>query len=39
LARELLEWSPKVSLPEGLSRTVAWIKAHPQSWTAPEYAV
>jgi dTDP-glucose 4,6-dehydratase len=28
LARERLNWSPVVSLEEGLDRTIAWIRSH-----------
>jgi nucleoside-diphosphate-sugar epimerase len=29
-ARDLLKWSPKISLHEGLSRTIAWYREHPE---------
>ncbi len=37
LAGEILSWSPKVSLDEGLGKTIAWVKQslalyHPQSY-------
>ena len=30
LASELLGWKPEVDLPEGLARTIAWFRAHPE---------
>jgi nucleoside-diphosphate-sugar epimerase len=32
-ARSLLGWTPRVSLEEGLSRTVAWMREHPEFMT------
>lgn len=29
-ARRVLGWSPSVDLPEGLDRTVAWVRSHPE---------
>lgn len=29
-ARQLLNWSPRVSLRDGLQRTIDWFRAHPQ---------
>jgi nucleoside-diphosphate-sugar epimerase len=29
--RELTGWEPRVSLEEGLERTVAWYRDHPQA--------
>ena len=31
-AKELLEWSPKVSLREGLGKTIAWWLEHEELW-------
>ena len=31
--REALDWSPRVSIEEGLQRTVAWYRAHPDAWS------
>ncbi len=30
LARDLLGWEPKVSIEEGLRRTIAWFRSHPE---------
>jgi dTDP-glucose 4,6-dehydratase len=30
LAREVLGWEPKVTLDEGLERTIAWFRDHPE---------
>ena len=30
LARQTIEWSPRVSLEEGLARTVEWFRSHPR---------
>jgi dTDP-glucose 4,6-dehydratase len=34
LARELLEWSPRVTIEDGLRRTVEWFATHPDVWGA-----
>jgi len=28
----LTGWEPRVSLQEGLERTIDWYRAHPQLW-------
>ena len=38
-AREWLGWEPSVSLEDGLARTVAWIKEHPELYRAEGYVV
>ncbi len=30
LSEEILQWKPKVSFEEGIKKTVAWYKAHPE---------
>jgi len=37
LAAELLGWRPRVSLREGLERTIAWIRSNPGSFPTLEY--
>lgn len=39
LAKELLNWSPQVSLREGLQRTVEWIRNHPAYYHPDEYQI
>jgi NAD dependent epimerase/dehydratase len=39
LARELLGWSPRVSLDEGLDRTIAFVRENPQCFTPERYRV
>jgi dTDP-glucose 4,6-dehydratase len=39
LARELLGWSPAVSLDEGLCRTVAWVRENLDAYAADGYQV
>ncbi len=35
--RETLGWEPQVGLEEGLERTIAWYRDHPESWApAPD---
>jgi len=38
-ARELLGWEPKVSLRDGLRRTVEWISANPERFPSRVYAI
>jgi len=38
-AVEKLGWKPKISLEEGLRRTIAWIKAHPEHYSQAHYVV
>ena len=39
LARELLGWTPKVSLEEGLERTIAWLKTNLEKYRPGVYVV
>lgn len=39
LAQQLLNWQPKVSLEEGLKRTVAWIAAHLTQFQVGKYQI
>jgi len=39
LARELLGWAPRVSLRDGLERTVAWLRERPLAERAAEYVL
>jgi dTDP-glucose 4,6-dehydratase len=39
LARELLDWTPKVSLVEGLQRTVAWIEENLGVYRSHVYTI
>ena len=38
-ARELIGWEPKVSLEEGLRRTIAWISEHLELYQPDRYTV
>lgn len=38
-AREKLGWSPQVSMREGLSRTIAWIRSHADLYRPDEYGI
>lgn len=38
-AREMLGWEPRVSLEEGLERTIEWLSAHQGRYRAGVYAV
>jgi dTDP-glucose 4,6-dehydratase len=38
-AKELIGWQPRVSLEEGLRRTIEWIKSHLDLYKPDEYAV
>ena len=38
-AKELLGWSPQVSLDEGLARTIEFVKAHPDLYRPEEYTI
>ena len=37
LAQKVLDWEPKVQLEEGLERTIAWIREHPESYRPEIY--
>lgn len=39
LARSLLGWEPRVSLEEGLEKTIAWIKTHSERYRADLYVI
>ena len=39
LARKTLGWRPEVSLDEGLSRTITWMKEHQEIYKAGRYTV
>jgi dTDP-glucose 4,6-dehydratase len=39
LARELLGWTPRVSLREGLSKTIEWISGHTQHYLSKQYQI
>lgn len=38
-AKQVLGWEPKVSLTEGLKKTVEWIRQHPQDYASAGYAI
>ncbi|MEW9556454.1 UDP-glucuronic acid decarboxylase family protein [Nonomuraea sp. NPDC050783] len=38
LAKTHLGWIPKTSIEDGLRRTIAWFREHPQLWTADDLA-
>ncbi len=38
-AREVLGWSPRVSLDDGLDRTIRWIRDHPGEAGSLDYAI
>jgi len=38
-ARELLGWTPQVSLEDGLRRTIEWISAHLDLYRPEQYMV
>ncbi|RJP75596.1 MAG: SDR family NAD(P)-dependent oxidoreductase [Desulfobacteraceae bacterium] len=38
LARNLIGWTPKVDLEEGLKRTINWIQEHPERYRPDIYA-
>jgi dTDP-glucose 4,6-dehydratase len=37
LARKILKWEPKVTLEEGLQRTIDWIRANLHEYRTNEY--
>lgn len=39
LAQQLLDWSPTVSLEEGLRVTIEWVKNHAEHYHSEQYAV
>jgi dTDP-glucose 4,6-dehydratase len=39
LARELLDWAPRVSFQEGLSKTIEWISKHRQYYHSSQYQI
>jgi dTDP-glucose 4,6-dehydratase len=38
-ANQLMGWSPKISLEEGLSKTIEWIKSHMDLYKTDKYVV
>ena len=38
-ARDLLDWTPRVSLEDGLAQTVQWLREHANLYRSDEYAV
>jgi dTDP-glucose 4,6-dehydratase len=36
-AKQLLDWCPRISLTDGLLQTIAWVTAHPDSFTPSMY--
>lgn len=38
-AKRLLNWSPSVSLEDGLAATIEWIRLHPEHFRIDDYAV
>jgi nucleoside-diphosphate-sugar epimerase len=38
-ARELMGWSPAVSLRAGLERTVAYLREHSHEFRSEQYAI
>ena len=39
LLNELTSWTPRVSLREGLARTIKWIEENPGTFTVGDYAI
>jgi NAD dependent epimerase/dehydratase len=39
LARELLDWAPRVSLEEGLGRTIEWMQSNPELYDPAVYRI
>ena len=39
LARELLEWEPRVDLREGLTRTIEWLERNVQRYRVDHYVI
>lgn len=39
LAKQRLSWEPKISLKEGLKKTIEWIRHYPQDYSSAGYAV
>ena len=39
LARETLHWSPRVSLDEGLQRTISWVRDHLDLYRVGVYEI
>jgi dTDP-glucose 4,6-dehydratase len=39
LAKERLGWQPRVALPEGLQRTIAWVAEHLDRYRPDQYQV
>ncbi|HAM38263.1 MAG: NAD-dependent dehydratase [Elusimicrobia bacterium RIFOXYC2_FULL_34_12] len=38
-AKKLVGWEPKVSLKEGLTKTIQWIKKHPEYYSPDKYQI
>lgn len=39
LARAILKWEPRVSLEEGLQKTIDWIRSRPEEYSRAHYVV
>jgi NAD dependent epimerase/dehydratase len=39
LAKELLDWKPRIGLEEGLQRTINWLRDHLNRYRSGEYAI
>ncbi|MBU1599753.1 GDP-mannose 4,6-dehydratase [bacterium] len=38
-AKKLIGWEPKISLKEGLSKTIEWVKTHPEYYHPDKYQI
>jgi dTDP-glucose 4,6-dehydratase len=39
LAQDLCGWRPKISLREGLTRTIAWVREHQEEYRVDQYGI